>query len=631
MPAKGVERWLSQSLAGVLGAVDGDGVAARICFPSPTQLVEQAFCAASGVAVEDDPWSASRVLWALLDLLDEVRGQPWCPVLTQHLGDGTDSYREGRRYATAEHLQRLFRSYSAHRPPMLLDWARGRDTDGLGPLPRDLVWQAELWRRLRASLGASSPAERLAETCARLGAEPWCSTLPSRLHLFGATRLTAEQRAVLAALGQGREVHLWLPHPSPAMWDTLRAAPRPARRRDDSSALLLRHPLLATLSRDTRELQLLLDDVPDEHHAGAAPAADAAGPPAGVVCTPTRRRSPAPRPTAPCGCTPATGRRVRSRCCASCCSGCSQDDPTLEPRDVLVMCPDVETYAPLVRGRLRPARRRASRPPAAGAAGRPGARADQPAAGPAVHAADAGRGPRDGGAGARPGRQPAGAPGLRLQRRRPRADARLGRARPVSAGGSDRPARAHRLGGIPQNTWATGLDRLLARRGGRRGRARLARHRAAARRRRQQRHRPRRPAGRAACERFDAILAELRTRTPSRPGCDVLGEAFDLLAAVADPTPGSSRRRAPSSPRLPSTAVRHRCDWRTCGRCWRHVCPAGPTRANFRTGDLTVCTMVPMRSVPHRVVVPARARRRRVPAARAPTATTSSQPRPAAR
>ena len=27
-----------------------------------------------------------------------------------------------------------------------------------------------------------------------------------------------------------------------------------------------------------------------------------------------------------------------------------EDDPTLDPRDVLVMCPDVETYAPLVRG-----------------------------------------------------------------------------------------------------------------------------------------------------------------------------------------------------------------------------------------------------------------------------------------
>ncbi len=34
----------------------------------------------------------------------------------------------------------------------------------------------------------------------------------------------------------------------------------------------------------------------------------------------------------------------------------------------------------------------------------------------------------------------------------------------------------------------------------------------------------------------------------------------------------------------------------------RHRLAGRPTRANFRTGHLTVCTLVPMRSVPHRVV-----------------------------
>ena len=28
--------------------------------------------------------------------------------------------------------------------------------------------------------------------------------------------------------------------------------------------------------------------------------------------------------------------------------GLLQDDPTLEPRDILVMCPDIETFAPLI-------------------------------------------------------------------------------------------------------------------------------------------------------------------------------------------------------------------------------------------------------------------------------------------
>nr|WP_284305549.1 exodeoxyribonuclease V subunit gamma [Mobilicoccus caccae] len=57
------------------------------------------------------------------------------------------------------------------------------------------------------------------------------------------------------------------------------------------------------------------------------------------------------------------------------------------------------------------------------------------------------------------------------------------------------------------------------------------------------------------------------------------------LAAVADSARTDTRVRLPD--------VRRLLDRRLGGR---------PTRANFRTGTLTVCTMVPMRSVPHRVV-----------------------------
>ena len=74
-----------------------------------------------------------------------------------------------------------------------------------------------------------------------------------------------------------------------------------------------------------------------------------------TTCAPTTRPTvderPAAattRPTAASRCTPATARPARSTCCARCWSACSQDDPTLEPRDILVMCPDIETYAPLI-------------------------------------------------------------------------------------------------------------------------------------------------------------------------------------------------------------------------------------------------------------------------------------------
>ena len=45
--------------------------------------------------------------------------------------------------------------------------------------------------------------------------------------------------------------------------------------------------------------------------------------------------------------------------------GLLEDDPTLEPRDILVMCPDIETFAPLVSAGVRP-RRPSSRADAGG-------------------------------------------------------------------------------------------------------------------------------------------------------------------------------------------------------------------------------------------------------------------------
>src|SRR5918997_4314994 len=140
---------------------------------------------------------------------------------------------------------------------MLRDWADGRDTDGHDPLPADLAWQAELWRRLRDRLGPS-PAERLEAECAALRADPSLSDLPERVSIFGPTRLHADALEVLSALAEHRDVHLWLPHPSPALWAAVVAPPEIPLRRSDPTAATPRHPLLGSLGRDTRELQLRL-------------------------------------------------------------------------------------------------------------------------------------------------------------------------------------------------------------------------------------------------------------------------------------------------------------------------------------------------------------------------------------
>ena len=178
--------------------------------------------------------------------------------------------------------------------------------------------------------------------------------LPPRLSLFGHTRLPITEIELIDALATHHDVHLWLPHPSDDLWRALAGARGPIPRRDDTSHRAVGHPLLATLGRDLRELQL------QPAHRPRAPTSILGGRrpsrhPARLAAVRHRRE-----------CRSATGPDARTEADRSvqvhACHGPARqvdvlrevllgllaDDPTLEPRDILVMCPDVETYAPLI-------------------------------------------------------------------------------------------------------------------------------------------------------------------------------------------------------------------------------------------------------------------------------------------
>ncbi|HET9444062.1 MAG TPA: exodeoxyribonuclease V subunit gamma, partial [Acidimicrobiales bacterium] len=283
VPTRGVERWLAQTLSGRLGVTPGrgDGVCANVEFPFPGVLVGRAVAAATGLDAATDPWAPERSVWPLLDVVERDLGEGWLGQLAAHIGpgdgEGRGDERRQRRLAAVRHVADLFDRYGVHRPAMLRRWVAGDDVDADGrPLPADVAWQAELWRRLRAALDLESPAERLARACGRLEDDPAATDLPGRLSLFGLTRLPASHLDVLHALGAGRDVHLFLLHPSPALWDRLAPSPAAApagglpRRRSDPTATAARNPLLATWGRDAREMQLVLTGGPppaaDEHH-----------------------------------------------------------------------------------------------------------------------------------------------------------------------------------------------------------------------------------------------------------------------------------------------------------------------------------------------------------------------------
>jgi exodeoxyribonuclease V gamma subunit len=353
VPARGVERWLSQRLSHVLGsrAGSGDGVCAGVAFRSPGSLISEI----TGTA-DDNPWSPEAMTWPLLEVIDGSLDEPWCRTLAKHLGhfdtDEEAELRQGRRYAVARRLAGLFASYARQRPRLLVDWLNGQDgqNSGVGDLDADLAWQPQLWRLLVAQIAENPPDVRHRNTVARLRESP--TDLPARLSLFGHTRLPATDIELLAALATHHDLHLWLPHPSDELWQALAGVHGPVPRAEDTSRRAAVHPLLETLGRDLRELQRVLPDQPaTDEYLGAAPARDTL---LGWLQSDIAANAPKPgRRTLA-----ADDRSIQVHAChgparqidvlREVLLGLLEDDPALEPRDIVVMCPDIESYAPLI-------------------------------------------------------------------------------------------------------------------------------------------------------------------------------------------------------------------------------------------------------------------------------------------
>ena len=369
VPTRGVERWLAQQVSNRLG------VCAGVEFPSVRRLVADALGSVTGIDPDDDPWQPAQAVWPILAILDAAHDDPWAELLWNHLRGGTsDETRGGRRWLTARRAATLFAHYASERPELLARWQQGQDVDSAGrPLAADRAWQAELWRRLRGELEIPSPGERLPEALTRIATDPAAVDLPDRLSVFGLTGLDRTQHHVLVALAAQRDVHLWLTHPSPALWDALAVrAPAPpvdqrqgpGRRAEDTSLSAVRHRLLGYLGRDSRELQLVLAAAQPVDHAlePSRPEPDDAAPTERITLLRQLQRdissNAAPRPTA--------DRPLLSRADPSLqvhaahgpdrqvevlrelLVGLLDDDPTLEPRDIVVLCPDIERFAPLV-------------------------------------------------------------------------------------------------------------------------------------------------------------------------------------------------------------------------------------------------------------------------------------------
>lgn len=278
----------------------GCGIAAALEISLPSRFLWQVYRAVLGreAVPEASPFDKSRLLWRLMRLLPEVINQPVYAPLQRFLDN--DSERR-KRYQLSERLADLFDQYQVYRADWLEAWKAGVDVliDARGgriALPDDQSWQSALWQALLADVEENSEDAGGRSVVSNSGraavhaafmqrAADWHDDnrpagLPRRVLVFGISALPRQSLEVLAAIARWTQVLMCVHNPCEHYWadivadrDLLGARQARQTRRNGVPETLSEellhlhaHPLLAAWGKQGRDFIGLLD----EHDSDAA-------------------------------------------------------------------------------------------------------------------------------------------------------------------------------------------------------------------------------------------------------------------------------------------------------------------------------------------------------------------------
>ena len=285
--SNGMAEWLKMQIA------TAHSVCASASVELPARFVWRAYRAVLGPAAvpQASPLDKLALTWRLMRLLPELAGESPYEPLHAFLAGGDAA----RRLQLAQRLADLFDQYQVYRSDWLADWRAGADLVKTGAqagraggdrVPDDQRWQPALWRLLLSTLGPSEQGCSRAElhvrfvdalrTAAERGVP--VAGLPRRVVLFGTTHIARQTLDAIAAMAAHCQVLLAVPNPCRFHWADIidgRELLHFERRRQalrggvDLSAVALQdmhahgHPLLAAWGRQSRDFVRQLDAFDD--------------------------------------------------------------------------------------------------------------------------------------------------------------------------------------------------------------------------------------------------------------------------------------------------------------------------------------------------------------------------------
>ena len=342
----GMARWLSQNIA------LQTGIAANLAFPLPATFFWDIFSRTLGELPDLAAFERNVLLWRVLAELENLSSAPAMEDISSYLNDDKDG---SKKFQLASRITDIFDQYMVYRPEMLLKWEKGSDNH----------WQAILWRRLTVDHSRHRAAllQRFNDTAGAGKLQK--NTLPERISFFGINSLAPAYLGIIDRISDLTDIHMFQLSPCRQAWDDILPERLLAMKRqtwrlqgvdDISSYFTSGNPLLASMGATGREFfsQLMQLD-PLEVDLYEQPESPSLLNTVQADILDLRDRS-----LEPALLLEPDDHSILFHCCHSPMREVQvlhdrlldlfAGDPDLKPADILVMAPDIDLYAPAVAG-----------------------------------------------------------------------------------------------------------------------------------------------------------------------------------------------------------------------------------------------------------------------------------------
>ena len=399
----GMSQWLKLQLA------QTNGITANIDFPLPSSFIWRLYQGLLEGVPAESPFNKDRLTWRVYQLLPQFINHDAFSAIEQYLScvkptsqsqqSNAQSLRfeQLRQFQLAEKVADVFDNYLMYRPHWLEHWVSGHDDlpeDGSDDDISNQQWQPILWRALVADIESSYQGEEAENPLSRaqmhnllmsalnqLDDVALQKVLPKRLFIFGISTLPKHQLEILNALSNHIDVQiLWL-NPCSLFWGDIlseKTLARIANKNPTEAALakinsqekhqhfIVGNPILASLGKVGRDyldnltrLDVDFNDVFIEQQ----PQTILQHIQSDILQLQFRQSQ---QPLSPSQLRSDIGKHTRldnddSLTVHSCHSrirelevlkdkllGWFEQNPNLLPKDILVMMPDVDLYAPFI-------------------------------------------------------------------------------------------------------------------------------------------------------------------------------------------------------------------------------------------------------------------------------------------